>query len=402
MTRPPQYQIITEPSQLAAWCEQNAEVEWIGIDTEFIAERYYQPLLCLIQAATPNGFFLIDPLSEVLDATPFWELVASGPHETIVHAGRLELEFCWRHTGRFPKRVFDTQIAAGLVGSEYPAGYGSIASHFLNVNMPGTESRSNWKARPLTERQLEYAVDDVAYLNDCRVVLYEELEKYQRVSWFQDEMAEWISNARFLLSPERWRRILNGSRWDPHELEIVRSIWNWRENLAKQRNCSARHVLRDDLILEMARRKIADVRSIRNIRGMDRDDLRRHLPEISECISESLRLADQDCPHVESPHHTVKLTVLGSLLYSVLGSICHQHNLAPALVGTPTDVRDWVAWHLKIAPLNEPVPSLATGWRAEIVGKTFEALLSGRQMIRIANPMDAFPVRFVSTKDLKK
>ncbi|MBE6429013.1 MAG: hypothetical protein E7028_10645 [Planctomycetaceae bacterium] len=402
MTCPHQYQIITDSIQLAAWCEQNAEVDWIGIDTEFIAERYYQPLLCLIQAATPNGYFLIDPLTNSLDVTPFWELVANGPHETIVHAGRLELEFCWRYTNLFPKKVFDTQIAAGLISNEYPAGYGNIVAHFLNINMPGTESRSNWKSRPLTERQLEYAVDDIAYLNNCRTVLYEKLEKLGRVSWFRDEMEEWLSSIRYLLSPERWRRILNGSRWDPHELEIVRSLWNWRENLARQRNCSVRHVLRDDLILEMARRKIADVRSIRNIRGMDREDLRKHLPEISECISESLRLADQDCPRAESCRHTAKLTILGSLLYSVLGSICHQHDLAPGLVGTPTDVRDWVAWHLKIANPNEPFPALANGWRAEIIGKTFEALLSGKQMIRIANPLEAFPIEFVSVKNSKK
>lgn len=393
---PSSFQIISEPSQLEKWCEQTAGVGWIGLDTEFIAERYYQPLLCLIQAATPQGHFLIDPLTNHLDVTPFWELVADGPHETIVHAGRLELEFCWRHTNRFPKKVFDTQVAAGLASSEYPAGYGNVVANFLGVSMPGTESRSNWKSRPLSERQLEYAVDDIAYLHGVRDVLWRALKAQGRLDWFHDEMGTWLSGIEQLLSPERWRRILNGSRWDPRELAIVHSLWGWREHIAQQRNCSVRHVLRDDLILELAKRKISDVRSIRNIRGMEREDLRFQLPEISECISAALALPVADCPAADVPHHNAKLSVLGAFLYSILGTICHAHDLAPALVGTPTDVREWVAWRLGMPGAPSAPPVLATGWRANIIGKSFDALLSGRQMIRISNPLDAFPIEFVT------
>lgn len=394
------FQVITDRAQLQDWCRLHAETPWIGLDTEFIAEKYYQPLLCLIQAATEHGNFLIDPLTKNLDVTPFWNLVANGSHETIVHAGRLELEFCWRYTNLFPKKVFDTQIAAGLVSGDYPAGYGNIISHFLNVSTPGTEARSNWKFRPLTERQIEYALDDIAYLYAVRNKLYAKLCEHDRLGWFADEIEEWLSGIRLLLSPERWRRILNHSRWEPHELAIIKSLWQWRDRLARQRNCSSRHVLRDDLILELARRKFSDIRSIRNIRGLEREDLRRHLPEISDCISRSLLIADQDCPHAEAPHHTMKLSILGSLFYSILGTICHQHELAPGLIGSQTDVREWIAWHLRLPGSSPEPPLLATGWRAEIVGKTFDALLTGEQMIRISNPLDSFPIEFVSKKDL--
>ncbi len=392
------YQIISEPEELNAWCERTAGVPWIGLDTEFIAERYYQPLLCLIQVATPDGHFLIDPITNRLDSTPFWNLLVEGEHETIVHAGRLELEFCWRHTGRFPKRVFDTQIATGFVSSEYPAGYGNVISHFLHINTPGTESRSNWKTRPLTSRQIAYAIDDIAYLHDVHEVLMEELVSRNRLDWFRAEIEEWIEENRILLSPERWRRILNGSRWDPHELAVVHELWDWRDRLARQRNCSARHVLRDDLILELARRKISDVHSIRNIRGMERDDLRGHLSEISEAIVAGISLPTEECPTQSVPHHHAKLTVLGALLYSILGTICHQYELAPALVATPTAVREWVAWRLKMNGYYEKMPSLSRGWRAEIIGKTFDALLSGQQMVRIVNPVDPFPIEFVEWK----
>ncbi len=392
------YQIISEPEELNAWCERTAGVPWIGLDTEFIAERHYQPLLCLIQVATPDGHFLIDPITNQLDSTPFWDLLVEGDHETILHAGRFELEFCWRYAGRFPKRVFDTQIATGFVSVEYPAGYGNVVSHFLDINTPNTESRSNWKARPLSNRQIAYAIDDIAYLHDVYKVLLKELATRNRLDWLRTEIEDWLEENRLLLSPERWRRILNGSRWEPHELAIVHALWDWRDHLAQERNCSARHVLRDDLILELAHRKISDIHSIRNIRGMERPDLRGQLPEISEAIVNAMKLPKEKCPVASVPHHHAKLTVLGSLLYSILGTICHQYELAPSLVATPTDVREWVAWRLKMNGYYEKTPSLSRGWRAEVVGKTFDALLSGQQMVRIVNPLDPFPLEFVEWK----
>ncbi|MBE6425232.1 MAG: hypothetical protein E7029_04455 [Planctomycetaceae bacterium] len=394
--------IISKPSELDRWCSEHIGTAWIGLDTEFIAERYYQPHLCLIQAATPNGNFLIDPIQDQLNVTPFWEFLVNGDHETIVHSGRFEMEFCWRAANRLPKRVFDTQVAAGLVSNEYPAGYSNIVSHFLNIQMPGTESRTNWKTRPLTARQLEYAVDDIAYLHPVREVLYSKMEERNRLGWFACEMKSRLESILQLLSPERWQRILTGTHWTPRELAIVHSLWQWREAVAQKRDCSARHVLRDDLLLEMARRKTADVRSIRNIRGMERSDLRPYLHEISVLIESAIRLHEKDCPKVEFPHHCAKLSVLGTLLYSVLGTICHQHELAPGLVGTQTDVRDWAAWRLRTPGYTEKYPHLANGWRAEIVGDIFDALLSGKKMIRITDPMENFPIEFIGADELKK
>ena len=394
--------IISTPSELARWCSEHTGAEWIGLDTEFIAERYYQPHLCLIQAATPKGNFLIDPIQNQLDVSPFWNLLVLGEHETIVHSGRFEMEFCWRSTGRFPKNIFDTQVAAGLVSNDYPAGYGNIVSNFLNIQMPGTESRTNWKSRPLTARQLEYAVDDIAYLHPVREVLHTQMKERDRLGWFASEMQERLENILHLLSPERWQRILTGTHWTQRELAIVYALWSWRESIAQKRDCSVRHVLRDDLVLEMARRKTSDVRSIRNIRGMERGDLRPYLEEISSLIETAVHLDEKDCPRVEFPHHCAKLSVLGTLLYSILGTICHQHDLAPGLVGTQTDVRDWAAWRLQTPGYTETRPRLASGWRAEIVGDIFDALLSGEKMIRIAHPTENYPIEFVSVKGRKK
>lgn len=395
MSQPHLFTIINESSDLEQWCAKARAFEWIGLDTEFIAERYYQPLLCLIQTATPEGNFIIDPLTNRMDVTPFWNLIADGTHETIVHAGRLELEFCWRYTGRFPKKVFDTQIAAGIISGDYPAGYSKIVAHFLNIHTPGTESRSNWKFRPLSERQLAYAVDDIAYLHDVRDILAQMILKKNRWNWFQDEIASWMCGIEHLVSPERWRRILNGSKWEPHELAIVRALWKWRDRIAQQRNCSARHVLRDDLILELAKRKISDVRGIRSIRGMEREDLHYQLPELSICISMAASIPESSCPQITSQYSCTKLMVLGGFLHAILGSICHEKELALSLVATPTDVREWIAWRLKISGAPTQTPLLARGWRAEIVGKSFDALLSGEKVIRISDPLKDFPIEIV-------
>lgn len=372
-------------------------VEWVAIDTEFISERYYQPLLCLIQIATPTGFYLIDPLANI-DTKPFWDFLVEGDHETIVHAGRFEMDFCYRYTQRFPKQIFDTQVATGLVSLEYPIGYSNMVQRFLGISPPRTESRTNWKRRPLTSWQVEYAVDDVVYLNDLRKVLLEKLQEFGRLSWFRDEMRHWLSCVEQHLSPERWRRILGAARWSARELAIVKSLWEWREAVAMKRNCSPKHVLRDDLILEIAKRKVHEIQLIRNIRGLERDDMRMVLEEISRRVREALNQNEDLCPAFEPAAHNTKTTVLGTFLSSVLSTICMEKSLSASLVGTTSDVRDWIAWKLH-SKNSDVVPILAQGWRAEVVGASFDELLSGKKLIRINDPRKSSPIEFVSRDD---
>ncbi|MDO4576084.1 MAG: HRDC domain-containing protein [Planctomycetia bacterium] len=386
------HQTISKTSDLKTWCSEMRDVEWIALDTEFIAERYYQPLLCLIQVATPRGNFLIDPLV-IFDTTPFWTLLCDGEQETIVHAGRVELEFCHRHTGRFPKRVFDTQLAGGLVTNEFPAGYTHLVQHFLKMHVPGTESRTDWKCRPLTERQVDYALDDIRYLQPMREAIGKELEALGRVAWLEDETRNAMKHVASLVCDQRWRRLLGSGRYDAHELAIVRALWEWRENVAKSRNCVVRRVLRDDLILELARRKTSEISGIRNIRGMEREDLKRQLPDIARCVAGALALPEKKCPEVFPVHAGAKLSVLGTLFSSVLGTLCREQKIAQALVGTPSDVRDWLAWRLGQTTSPEK-PALAQGWRAGVVGDLFEDLLTGRRGIRICEPLEDCPMDF--------
>ncbi|NUQ65990.1 MAG: ribonuclease D, partial [Pirellulales bacterium] len=376
---------------LRQFCGELARSPWIAFDTEFIAERTYRPALCLVQVATPGGLAIIDPLG-IADMKPFWEVVAEPGHETIVHAGRVELEFCLHATGRRPTGLLDVQIAAGLVGIEYPAGYGTLVNKVLGESPKNAETRTDWRRRPLSDRQIQYALDDVRYLPSIRDRLRARLAELGRTAWLEEEICGWQSEVEQSISQERWRRVSGNSGLDRRSLAIVRELWRWRDAEAQRRDCPPRRVLRDDLIIELARRQSSEVKRIQAVRGMERGDLKRQLPRLAECIERALTLAERECPAPARRESTPRLSVLGQFLFSALGSICRQRELAPGLVGTPTDVRELIAFRTG-ERAKEP-PLLARGWRAEIVGHVFDDLLAGKLSIRIADPTSEYPLVF--------
>ena len=199
-------------------------------------------------------------------------MLAAPGHETIVHAGREELLFCLGAAGRPPERLFDVQIAAGLVGFEYPAGYGSLMFKLLGQRLNKGETRTDWRRRPLSTGQIEYALDDVRYLDAMAARLRERLSRLNRDAWLETEMAAWKSDVEATRSDERWWRVSGISGLSRRGLAIVRELWRWREAEAQRRDCPTRRVLRDDLIIELAKRKSDDPKQIRALRGMERGD----------------------------------------------------------------------------------------------------------------------------------
>jgi ribonuclease D len=389
------YTDVTTDGDLQACCEQLSRSKWIALDTEFVSERTYRPVLCLVQVASEAGLALIDALT-IEDLTPFWRAIAEPGHETIIHAGRGEFEFCLRAVGRPPADLFDVQIAAGLAGVEYPAGLRTLLSKLLGRATDKEETRTNWRRRPLSERQIEYALDDVRHLRSMRDMLRGRLEKLGRLGWLEQEMATWQEDVRDALSREQWRRVSGISGLDRQSLAVVRALWRWRESVAERRDCPVRHVLRDDLIVELAKRKSAEPKRIRAVRGLERGDLKRLLPTVAERIRGALSLPDEQWPSKPSREETPRLSVLGQLLAAALGSICRQAELAPGLVGTPSDVRELIAYRTGILSSAQP-PRLARGWRAELVGKTFDDLLAGKTAIRIGDPLSEYPLVFEKT-----
>jgi ribonuclease D len=211
-------------------------------------------------------------------------------------------------------------------------------------------------------------------------------------------MDSWRKELLHSLSQERWRRVSGNSGLDGRTLAVVRELFHWRDEEARRRNQPARRVLRDDLIVEIARRGSADVKHIQAVRGMERGDLQRRMGELAAAVQRALDLPEAECPTRPSRERVPELSVLGQFLFAALGSIAREALLAPNLVGTPSDIREWMAYRATKGTKGQSAydnpPRLAHGWRAEFVGRLFEDLLDGKLSIRVADAASDHPLAF--------
>jgi ribonuclease D len=389
-----QYEHITSSQHLRDFCDSVAAAPIVAFDTEFVSEDSFLPELCLVQLAAAGQLAIVDPY-EVPDLAPLWDFLTDPGRETLVHAGREEFRFIWKHTGKAPPNWFDVQIAAGLIGLEYPASYSTLSSKLIGKSIDKHETRTDWRRRPLTQRQLEYALLDVADLEAIRGVLRDRLRGLGRLNWLDDELAEWKRDLVEFETGERWRRIGGIAGFSPRGLAIVRELANWRDAEAERRNQPPRRILRDDLLIEIAKRQTADQKRIRAVRGMERGDLQRFLPKIAQCVERALALKENELPRWTRNKSRPQLNLLGQFLSTALGSICRRAEVAPSLAGTAQDVRDLIAYRLELGGFdNGDVPTLARGWRAEVVGQVIDHLLAGDLAIRIGDPLDDEPLVF--------
>lgn len=386
------HEIITTDDELRDFCRSIERSHRIAFDTEFVSEYSYRPELCLVQVAVDGRLILIDP-TMIEDVSPFWQVVAAAGHETIVHAGREEFRFCRQATKARPAALFDIQIAAGLVGLEYPAAYGTLTYRLLNKSLSKGETRTDWRRRPLSAAQQEYALLDVIFLERMRDILWDRLERLGRVDWFYGEMELWQQRVEEYEEGERWRRLGGITGFSPRHLALVKAIWHWRDDLAANRNWPTKRILRDDLIIELARRESADLQDIRSVRGLERGDLQKHMERLSQLIKAAIELPVEECPQPLPRSTRPQLNLLGQFLHTAVSSLCREANLAPSIVGTVEDVRDLIAYQLDIANARSgSPPTLATGWRAEVIGCKIEQLLAGELSIRIKNPLSDEPL----------
>jgi ribonuclease D len=373
--------IVAQPEELAACCTHLASCPHVGFDTEFVGEQTYHPRLCLIQVATPEKLYLIDPVT-VGPLDIFWDVVVDPAHLVIVHAGREEVRLCHLWTGRTPGNLFDLQIAAGLVGFGYPLSHGSLVSQLLGVQMAKGETLTEWRSRPLTQQQIHYAFDDVRYLLPLWRGVAERLELLDRGEWAREEFARLAEHA----APEepatdKWRKLRGVGTLDRRRLAVVRELYRWRNETAARTNRPARAIVRDDLLIEIARRSPSHVRDLQVIRGLPH----RYLAAIVEIISQAQALPLEECPALppreQDPPQTALIT---NVLTAVLGDLCTKNQLAANLVATSNDVRLLVRSRLQGDPLLAS-SLLCQGWRSRFVLPEVLAVLEGRRTVRIAD-----------------
>jgi ribonuclease D len=374
-------QIITTPDALAVCCGYLAEQTHFGFDTEFVGEDSYHPRLCLVQVATDERLFLLDPLScGPLDA--FWKLVVDPARTVVVHAGREEVRLCRLGTGSAPGNLFDLQIAAGLTNGVYPMGHGNLVHQVLGVSLSKGETLTEWRERPLTPSQIRYAFDDVRYLLPLWKKLAQRLEKMGRTDWAREEFLRMArAAAPEEPSQEKWRKLRGLGSLDRRRLAVVRALYNWREALAATTNRPTRAIIRDDLIIEIAKRNPVRERDLQVVRGLPKRDL----AAIVAVVEQARALPPEDLPIASDREQDPQpVTLAANVLNAALGDMCAKMRLAQNLVANSNDIKVLVRAKLAGAPLPED-SQLTHGWRREHLLPELLALLDGRRVLRIAD-----------------
>jgi len=394
---------ITDPESLDQLCDRLRSAEHIGIDTEFVSEDTFFPELCLIQVSTADELATIDTRA-IENVDSFWRVLAEGEHVTILHAGREELNFMVRAIDATPKHLFDVQIAAGFCSNEYPSAYGSVVSRFLGHKPDKGEQRTDWRKRPLTEAQIHYALEDVRYLIPLYRRFVEILTERERMEWLEEELQSWQEEVVAALGRKDWRRVSGIGKLGPTSLAVVRELWLWRYEEAQRRNRPQRRILRDDLIVELAKRKVDSPQQIMAIRGMERTAVKKNANELAECVRRGLESPVERERGGRRRQPPSQLNLLGQFLAPALGTICRRAEIAASLAGTASSVRDLVAYRMGFSSDGgkrdgkTQLPILAQGWRAKLVGNVIDDLLDGKKSIRIFNAKDSDPLVFEDVK----
>lgn len=391
------FEYIDSAAALDDLCSRLAQKPCIAFDTEFVSEDRYRPQLCLIQVAAEDIVAIIDPF--LIERTePFWDLLAEPGRTVLAHAAREEIRFCYRFTDKKIAGLFDTQLAAGFIGQEFPASLGNLVQRLLSKTLPKGETRTNWRTRPLTEAQLRYAAHDVTDLEAMHKKLSALIDLAGRRAWLDEEGDRVQQRVIDSENSESWRRVSGGSGLPARQLEIIRQLWRWRDRRAQKLDIPPRRVLRDDLMVELAKRQVADVKHIRAIRGMEHRQFESHYEDIARAIQTALSVDDSELPRRPRGTREVVSPMLSQFLTTSIACVCRQHKMAPMIVGNTDDVRELIGYELD-RHTGEDLPSLLQGWRGEIVGVPFRKLLAGKLAIRVANVGETQPLEFIDVAE---
>ncbi|WP_165244461.1 ribonuclease D [Paludisphaera soli] len=362
-----------------------------GFDTEFVSEDTFEPVLCLIQVATSRRLAVVDPQS-VGDLEAFWALVLDPAIEVVMHAAGEDMRICLMSTGSLPRRVFDVQIAAGLVGYSYPLSHTNIVGQILRVTLSGSETRTDWRRRPLTSAQVRYALDDVRFLLDLQDRLTAELDRLGRREWAEAEFRDFMSSVEERADQDRWRRLPGLHQLNRRALEAARRLSGWREDEARRQNRPMRQVMRDDLLVAVAKRMPTSRRDLEALRDFNRPGLLQRGNEILAAVEAARGVPDDQLPELAPRHDDAPgASTVANLLAAALAQCCLENKVAGSLVANNSDLKRLIRWRLDGCPEGR-LPALAEGWRGELCGKLLLDVLDGRRALRVVDPTSEFPV----------
>lgn len=385
-------QVITDTAALDAACTKLAGADFATVDTEFLREQTFWPQLCLIQMAGPDGEYIVDPLAEGLDLAPFWHLMGDESVVKVFHAARQDLEIIYSMSGgNMAAPVFDSQVAAMVCGFGDSISYVNLVKQITGANLDKSSRFTDWSRRPLTEKQLKYAMGDVTHLREVYLSLKAELEKTDRATWLDEEMATLTSPKTYQSPPEHaWRRLKLRVK-NRKSLSVLIELAAWRETLAQKQDIPRGRVLRDEALYDIANQmpteagKLSELRTLSN--GFSRSA---RAKEIVAVVQKGLDRDMSKVPEIKRGKPlTPEATATLELLKVLLKASAAQHRVASRLIADASDLE-------RLASESEPDVAALSGWRRKLFGEDALRLKRGE----LALTLSGSDVKAIPLKDL--
>ncbi|MFC4625347.1 ribonuclease D [Daeguia caeni] len=374
-------QLITTTQALEEAVSALTRSDFVTVDTEFIRETTFWPELCLIQMASPDQTALVDALAPGLDLAPFFRLMADERIVKVFHAARQDIEIIFHLGNLIPAPVFDTQVAAMVCGFGDSISYDQLVQRVTGKHIDKSSRFTDWRHRPLSEKQLDYALADVTYLRDIYLHLKSALEREGRADWVKEEMAVLCARETYDMHPDdAWRRVKARVK-KPIELAIVQSVAAWRERAARERNVPRGRILKDDTIAEIAQQQPRTSEALGRLRSIPKGwERSSQAAGLIEAIQAAIALPKEELPRLpKQPQSAEGSAAAADLLKVLLKLVTEEHGVAAKVVASSDDIE-------KIASEGEKanVPALH-GWRRELFGQKALDLIDGKIALRFEN-----------------
>jgi len=370
-------QYINTADQLATLCEQIKQASWLALDTEFLREKTYYPKFCLLQIATPDWVVCVDPLV-LPNLDDLFAAIYNPAIVKVFHSCHQDIEIFYQMTGKVPGPIFDTQVAAPLLGYQDNPGYAMLVSSLLNINLNKAHTRADWSKRPLTEAEIQYAADDVIYLCQIYQIMLKKLSALGRTDWLTQDFKALENPSNYQLEPQlAWLKIRGKNKLTARQLSIVQTLAEWREASAQAENRPKSWLLRDELIFDMAKLQPETATELANIRGISERTVQRYGRKLCELIAtaknnDPIPLKEKDRANKKSQQHEAILDILTALVRIR----AEENSLNPTILATRKDLEALLFNEEEDCPLLH-------GWRYSMAGKELVGLLKGELLFGI-------------------
>jgi ribonuclease D len=369
--------LITTTAELTSVCARLAGHPVITVDTEFLRETTYYPLLCVVQLASPDEAVVVDALAEGIDLKPFFDLMSNERVLKVFHAARQDIEIVWHQAAIIPHPVFDTQVAAMVLGYGDSIAYDALVERITGYRPDKTHRFTDWSRRPLTNDQLEYAVADVTHLRDVFAALDADLKKRGRSNWVSEEMEVLTSPKTYDFHPERaWERLKTRVR-KPKDLAVLMEVAAWREQEAQSRDVPRSRVLKDDAVGDIATHAPISIERLATLRSLPKGfEKSKWGADIVAAVQRGLARDPHALPSIDKPRNNSNGAATVELLKVLLRMTSERHAVASKVIATVDDLE-------QIAADDKAEVGALQGWRRELFGEAALALKHGRLALAI-------------------